>query len=492
MAGPTCRYSSACSSIGIETDRTMSETQRAESAGRDPRFQDSAADGSKLLSKLAEAEGRAALAERRLREIETSRAWRVVRRYRSARKRLARRSVVDDAKPNRLPVGTKGETLEAQVRVLHDRMKRWAQDSRKATGRQVVAIFSDAPAHGTSGGTRAFGLTKALLADGCPVFYGYFRNQIGPLPAGGTPELLMQSPIDATARILPHLLESDFGTKDKILIAAFPHEVMVRYMLYAAQNGWKVVSDVGEDWEEFERVGAAPWYEPAYERYVTDAAHAVVVASSGLAKKIAATSGRTATVVPNAGDETFMAADVFAGHGFPILGYFGSLTDRWFDWKLLMRAARRHTDVRFELIGFHEPPGVVYPANVTYLGNLDPTRVVAAAARWRAAIIPYSIGPLVDAFDPIIAYDFVRLGLPTLATHSPQLAAFPGFTVAESPESFVEMIGGLATRDRRDHVIPDEWLAQNTWDVRLAQYRRVIVDDDLSRSMSTYLVSEQQ
>jgi hypothetical protein len=41
-----------------------------------------------------------------------------------------------------------------------------------------------------------------------------------------------------------------------------------------------------------------------------------------------------------------------------IVGYFGHLTDAWFDWSLIFDLARSRADITFEIIGYGEPDWV--------------------------------------------------------------------------------------------------------------------------------------
>ena len=68
---------------------------------------------------------------------------------------------------------------------------------------------------------------------------------------------------------------------------------------------------------------------------------------------------------------------------------------------LLRETARRRSDLRFEVIGFGEPPGVEVPGNVRLLGAVPHELLAQHALRWDVATVPFREGPLARAVDPI-------------------------------------------------------------------------------------------
>lgn len=486
------RYSllAAFSVTRIESNNNMTEPKPVGSESRDARFQDLAAPEVSSRETLAAANERARRAESRLAAIEGSRAWTWVGKYRRVRERLRKQSTYRTSSESTQAEhpSTRRDGWEAQVLDRLDAFAAWAEWARKSRSDQVVIMFSEAPEYHYPAATRPNRLTRVLLEAGCPVFFTYYRTDTEPLPPNEADPGLIQSPLDIMERILPKVLEGDFGDKQKVLVAAFPHLAMVRYLRYAQQLGWKVICDAGADWEQHAMVGAAPWYDPAYERYVIQSADAVIAVSDRLAQKIAVAFGREAVVVPNAHDSSFPMRQAEPDLEAPVLGYFGSLTDRWFDWKLLQRAAQLYPNIRFELIGHHFPPGLVLPENVEYLGCLSDLETVKVTAGWTGAFVPYKVGALVDAADLISAYEFVHLGLRTVATYSPQFVHFPGFLVSESPEVFleslIELVQGETSRDGNEA----QWLVSRTWEDRVASLQSVVSTAEVPPSMAAFLL----
>ncbi|MBX6752318.1 MAG: methyltransferase, partial [Micromonosporaceae bacterium] len=348
--------------------------------------------------------------------------------------------------------------------------EKWLRAAREAPGDQVVIMFSGTTFVQEHRANRPIRLTNVYLQRGCPVFFNYYRsNDREALPQHPDPRLF-QSPIDATQSFLDDLLTADFGDKKKMFFVSFPHEMMVRYMLLAAQLGWVTIYDVRDDWEEFAKVGMAKWYVPGHERYVAKFADIVTAVSRPLARKMEVISGREVHVSANALDTRFpRPSGPREPARPPVIGYFGHLTEKWFDWPLLIAAAERYPTYRFELAGHQYPKDLSLPGNVELLGLVGHAELAERSRRWSVALIPFKNGPLADAVDPIKIYEYLHLRLPVLATWFPQCRDYPGTTITEGREEFIDQLGQLVGRE-----VPEDevaaWLARNTWEDRVDQY----------------------
>lgn len=355
-----------------------------------------------------------------------------------------------------------------------DEFDRWCERAAAAPGDEVVFMYSGTIHVQEKRGNRPIRLTRVYLDQERPVFFNYWRwNEDEPPPDYSHP-LLFQSPVDITPKLLDRLLEADFGGKRKMMFASFPHELMIRSLSRGAQHGWVTIYDARDDWEEFEKVGMAKWYDLGFEEYLVRHADVVTAVSAPLARKLGEMGNRhDIEVVPNALDSGFPeppgpreVADP------PVVGYFGHLTAKWFDWDLIIRAAREHPDWSFELAGHQEPEDLELPENVSLLGLLGHAELASLSRRWSFAIIPFKVSALGEAVDPIKVYEYLHLGLPVLSSYIPQMRDYPATVIAESSEDFLALLPAMAqmTLDA-EKVRP--WLEVNRWEDRVDQFSRL-------------------
>jgi glycosyltransferase involved in cell wall biosynthesis len=325
-------------------------------------------------------------------------------------------------------------------------------------------------------GNRPIRLTFALQEANVPVFFSYWRaNRADPIPANPHP-LIFQSPIDLTLQHLRWLLDNVPRTKRRLFVVSFPYPAVVGFINLANTLGWATLYDARDDWEEFQKVGQARWYIPAVEKYVIANCDLTTAVSRPLAEKLQRLSpDRTIQVNPNALDPKFLQLrQTFPQskrNSQPTIGYFGHLTPSWFDWDGLKALALFAPEWRFEIIGHHAPQDLQLPANVQYLGPKSHAEIAQSAASWSAAIIPFRLGPLADAVDPIKIYEYLALGLPVVSCRMPQIRDYPYVWTAETPSQFLQCLKeALAISFDQDAV--DRWLSQNLWSTRANDFLR--------------------
>ncbi|MFC4123055.1 methyltransferase domain-containing protein [Nonomuraea zeae] len=445
-------------------------------------------ENDRLRAKLETVTGRLADYRDQVTRIRSSRAWRMLSVYRQLRRpgrpepaqqRLEIRPATSSPgapartvvlRPSTPPAPAPQPVPAAPVPLEEFRigLHEWIERAKAAEGDEVVLMFSGTTFVQEARGNRPIRLTRVYLGRDCPVFFNYYRwRDTDPRPSHPDP-LLFQSPIDMTPRLLDEVLSADFGGKRKLLFASFPHETMVRTLTHAASLGWVTIYDARDDWEEFAKIGMAKWYHPGYERYVVAHADAVTAVSAPLARKMELLGGRKVSVNANALDPAFPAPTTPRAPDATRIGYFGHLTDKWFDWDLVIRAAKTYPHYIFELAG-HQNPDLRLPENVHLLGLLGHRELAELSAGWALALIPFKNGALADAVDPIKVYEYLHLGLPVLTTYFPQCADYPGVRVTESAAEFVAAIPELMD-SALDVDEVRSWLARNTWECRVDAY----------------------
>ncbi len=464
------------------------ESQLVGTEGGNERYDEYVPDLLGTRRALVRAEARAERAESKLNAIEKSRAWRAVRGYWRFRDRMR---TGDPPNPVSM-VNTEtvvdplpAQTLDGRLVELRKDFEAWIEGARRSGGGEVVIMFADDRLKAPN---RSTGLTRVYLDDECPVFFNGGGVGVGGLSHSEAGSLLFESTREVSAHLLVRLLEADFGAKEKTLFVSFPHELIVRYMLYASQHGWRVVYDVQSDWEEVSRIGGAGWYESEFEWYIARQADLVTAVSWPLARKIEAMSERPVVVNTNAHDATFPARTPAVDPERTVIGYSGHATGRWFNWDLMIGCAKRYPDVEFQLAGLRVPARFQPPENVKLLGHLSDEELVAASSSWVASVLPLEVGPLADSLDPIEIYEYVHMGLPTLATYLPQVRSYPGVMVVESREAFVDAIPDLVEQGLQGMRNYQAWLAENTWEDRVRAYRVALLDVEDPRPLLSYLL----
>jgi glycosyltransferase involved in cell wall biosynthesis len=271
--------------------------------------------------------------------------------------------------------------------------------------------------------------------------------------------------------LMRDIVRFDFGSKKRIFVLSFPYPPACKFLNELNAHGWATLYDVRDDWEEFSKVGMANWYNQPAEIYATHNCDVVTAVSAPLARKMQTLSGRQDIhLSPNAYDTGFLKDGVVGEAGrksdSTVIGYFGHLTDGWFDWGFLARLAEARPGWRIEIIGHGMPDKLQLPKNVQYLGFLGHADICRVARSWHCAIIPFKISKLSEAVDPIKIYEYLALGLPTVSLTMPQIARYPYTTLATNLEEFIAAVEQSVSTGTDPEVIR-KWLARNTWETRV-------------------------
>ncbi|MDD3894905.1 MAG: glycosyltransferase, partial [Syntrophomonadaceae bacterium] len=322
-------------------------------------------------------------------------------------------------------------------------------------------------------GNRPIRQTKTFLSLNIPVFFSYWRWRKNEAIPVYPDKKLFQSPIDKTLAYLDEVIDFDYKAKKKLFIVSFPHPSITGYLERLKANHWLTVYDVRDDWEEFQKVGQAKWFDLETERLIVENSDVVCAVSGVLRDKMQALTGnKIVKLSPNALDSTFLKggkAAISPRDGKPIIGYVGHLTDAWFDWPSLINIANIKPGWQFEIIGHFIPPNLNLPANILYLGPKNHSEIKKIAKKWRTAIIPFKIGNLSDSVDPIKVYEYLAMGLPVVSFRMPQIHGYPYVFIANNAEEFIMQIEKALHCPMDSHVIA-EFLAVNRWEDRAKQF----------------------
>jgi hypothetical protein len=298
-----------------------------------------------------------------------------------------------------------------------------------------VIIYTGTKRIGEGGrANRSMMFARELERMAIPTVYTYVPSD-GGLDLARDSDFLLQVPIGQVEAVASDIA-SGMKSRQRVLIGSMPDERFCRLAGQFRFHGWRVVYECRDEWAEFAAVGAANWYSEVFERFAVEQAEKVFCVSPALVEKMQRFTARPEKVLlsPNGTTDHFIASgralrrsrhDLLpATAGQPVIGYFGHLTEQWFDWGAVTAAAARLPDLRFELIGF-DMPSISLPPNVDFLGSKSHDEILQIARHWSVALIPFKHGKLSRAADPIKIYEYLSLGLKVAACPMGTIDRFP-------------------------------------------------------------------
>lgn len=366
-----------------------------------------------------------------------------------------------------------------QAAIVREHWLSLAADLRRRNDGPFVFLFSGTTFIQGTRGNRPIRQAQALLGRKVPVLFSYHRSRpADDLPASSHP-LLVQSPVDVTMQVMEEIATEDLGGLRKLFIVSYPYPGIERYIALFRSNGWKIIYDCRDDWEEFAKVGMARWFDAGVESRLVAQVDATYCVSAPLVAKMQRLApGSQVALMPNAVEADFLPADYHhePQSSPPIVGYFGHLSSAWFNWDAFEEIARRLPRYHFEIIGHSAPTGRNLPSNVELLGPKPWQELHRYARRWSAAIIPFRIGALSDGVDPIKIYEYLSFGLPVVSFRMPQIQNYPYTTTVETTEAFCSALERACHTSVERDVI-NAFLARNTWEVRAEELLQVLDKD---------------
>jgi glycosyltransferase involved in cell wall biosynthesis len=270
-----------------------------------------------------------------------------------------------------------------------------------------------------------------------------------------------------------------------VYLCTIPVRSLVDVLPALRDAGYRIHYDILDDWEEFSRGGQelGLWFEAPVERNLIGSADTVTAVSGKLAEKFHSLRSDI-LVVRNGYTPSALGCELFcAARGRPdhpkIAGYFGHLSDAWFDWETLFHAAETLPGLEFELIGYglSETSRARLEAarNVRFLGAVPQHELHRYAARWWAAMIPFQPSTLSAAVDPLKIYEYLHFGLPVVVTGVSGIAGFPMVVYAEDRERFASGLAMLPDRPGEEMLSEvAAFLGTCTWDQRFRAMRGLI------------------
>jgi hypothetical protein len=257
-----------------------------------------------------------------------------------------------------------------------------------------------------------------------------------------------------------------------LFLVTIPAPVLVKLVPCLRQQGFAIVYDIMDEWEAFHHMGQAPWFMKSIEQSLVLQADYVCAVSPSLRDKFSPLRSDI-SVIGNGYMPDVIGLDHKGIAGTQrgdkqIIGYFGHLTDAWFDWRLVFYLAVSRTDLIFEIIGYGEPDWVKREAallpNIRLLGKVVPENLHRFVIGWSAGIIPFIKGVLAEAVDPIKIYEYLYFGLPVIVTGIRHLQEYPMTYFVERHNILDTLDQVLESSHSTDNL--DLFLKKTTWYAR--------------------------
>jgi glycosyltransferase involved in cell wall biosynthesis len=342
------------------------------------------------------------------------------------------------------------------------------QNAKSSPG--VVIIYAGVP-YSEVKPLRSVWVTRELLRRGYQVLFVYWRWR----PTESYPQKeeqagLYQMPMDVFWVNAGEILRvAGQRQGQKLFLIDFPHPSLFKVVNIANGHGWVTVLTQKDDWEAFQKVGQASWYDEEIERYLLENSDVLVGTAKALVEKMRGKVEREVHLVPNAYEpESLSLGQEGKGmrRGEVTLGYFGHLTGAWFDWEIVKGLAERHPGWEVYLIG-SGGEGEGLPGNVHLLGRQEHDSLAGYARGWDVGLIPFKEGELSRGVDPLKVYEYLAMGLPVVASGMPQLGGIPGVQVVRGVEGYEAAIEAVLGGRGIDQGEVEAYLAEQTWEKRV-------------------------
>jgi glycosyltransferase involved in cell wall biosynthesis len=363
-----------------------------------------------------------------------------------------------------------------------EELERFLNSAQESNAENLFVIYTTDP-FVESRGQRSTWLAKEFSRRGIPVVFFYWRwNPKEEIVKSPDPQIL-SVPIDQFSKIEKYLFSFPSDRLKKIFLVEFPDSFLFEKINMANAHSFLTVYDCVDDWGEFARAGQAVWYDDAAERYLVRNVDLVLATNSVLAEKLKQIGAEKVQIVPNGVDVESLREKQgimkSVERGTLTIGYFGHLTESWFDWDLVLKTASKKRDWFFHIIGYGEPSGLKFPENIKFWGKIEHQNLPSYARSWDVAIIPFKQGKLTQAVDPIKLYEYLFLGLPVVATNMPHLQGIPGVFPCNRDQFEQTLVLAKETPFNRSEV--ERFIENNTWEKRVDRLLEEIDKVDLSR-----------
>lgn len=197
-----------------------------------------------------------------------------------------------------------------------------------------------------------------------------------------------------------------------------------------------------------------------------------------LARRLKAVTGKSCPVISNGfcrnhftllPDDAQPPADMVLGKEKTFI-YWGNLNGLWLDWDWLDNVAAAHPEWSFNIIGNvvdadmkRERP------NIHYLSIKHHSELMSYGKHADAGLIFFQEVPLIQAVNPVKAYEYLASGIPIISTPMPELNPFPNTHQVRTVAEFEAAVRQIET-DPADPETLETFLKQSSWKARATDF----------------------
>lgn len=224
------------------------------------------------------------------------------------------------------------------------------------------------------------------------------------------------------------------GIGQKTAFLNLPSQNWNAAMFELKQQGFKVIYDIMDDWEQFFYAKQAPWYLKEAEESIIINADMVFAVSDVLTNKFSFLRKDIVTVGNGFYAELLGKGNINislnkqSDSNCIKLGYFGHLTESWFDWEIIEKMLEQK-NIQIEIIGYGASEETLENfkkfSNFNYVGTVEPNQLYKYVQNWDIGLIPFKETLLSLAVDPIKVYEYIYFGLKVIVTGMPHLKEYP-------------------------------------------------------------------
>lgn len=342
----------------------------------------------------------------------------------------------------------------------------------------LIMLYTTAPTMGhTSLGLRPNRLAREYAKKGWAVVFFPFGS-VKPEEVRYQNEIFQFSRADLFP-IMERVAKKLKETEVVFICSSFADINAIAAMDFSRSHGWKTLYEVRDEMEEFNRVGYSVWYKTRLEAYVARNVDNITTVSPALKMKLRAlgADGSICSVIPNAVESTLIEKSGplrqlrLNGRDGTKVGYIGHLTPSWFDWQIVIDAARQMPDVEFEIIGHGAPANIQLPYNLVNLGPRTHDEFLELSASWKVGLIPFKASRLTRAVDPNKLFEYLAVGLRVVSAEMGSVDSSPGTFVYTKSEEFVGLINKALNTNMSAELMNsiEQYLSESKWSDRASQ-----------------------